>query len=78
MLSLGIIWAIHNNTGAALTHRVRQVSIVYTILSAAGPFISGFVIGHIGSASLFWQQLAVILVLIVLLIKQSKTTNKYQ
>jgi len=68
-LSLGIIWAIHNNTGAALTHRVRQVSIVYTILSATGPFISGFVVGHIGSVSLFWQQLVVVLVILVVSIR---------
>lgn len=71
-LSLGIIWAIQHNSGAELTYRVRQVSIVYTLLSAAGPFISGFVVGHIGSSSLFWQQLVVIFVLILVLMKQTK------
>jgi MFS family permease len=69
-LSLGIIWAIQNNTGAALTQKLRQVSIVYTLLSATGPFISGFVVGQIGSQSLFWQQLVVIGVLGFVLFKQ--------
>jgi MFS family permease len=71
-LSLGIIWAIQNNTGSELTQRVRQVSIVYTLLSATGPFVSGLVVGHIGSNSLFWQQLVVIFVLILVLFKQRK------
>jgi MFS family permease len=68
-LSLGIIWAVHNNTGTALTQKVRLVSIVYTLLSAAGPFVSGFVVGHVGSNSLFWQQLIVIFVLAIVLLK---------
>ena len=71
-LSLGIIWAIQNNTGTALSQKVRQVSIVYTLLSAAGPFISGFVVHHTSSQSLFWQQLVVIFVLSIVLLKQSK------
>ena len=71
-LSLGIIWAIQHNTGAVLTQKVRQVSIVYTLLSAAGPFVSGFVIGHVGSNSLFWQQLAVIFVLAIVLFKHKE------
>jgi MFS family permease len=63
-LSLGIIWAIHNNTGTQITFKVRQVSIVYTSLSAAGPLITGFVISHSSSATLFWQQLLVLLILL--------------
>jgi MFS family permease len=75
-LSLGLIWAIQHNAGTVLTQKVRLVSIVYTLLSAAGPFISGFVVGQIGSSSLFWQQLMVIVVLIVVLVKQPKEVVK--
>lgn len=71
LLTLGMIWAAQHGTGAALTNKVRQVSIVYTTLSAAGPFVAGFVVSHTSSQSLFWQQLAVIFVLAVVLVKQA-------
>ena len=71
LLTLGMIWAAQHGTGAALTNKVRQVSIVYTCLSAAGPFVAGFVVSHTSSQSLFWQQLAVILVLGFVLVKQA-------
>ena len=74
-LSLGINWAIQHNTGAVLTRKVKQVSIMYTLLSAAGPFVSGFVVGHIGSSSLFWQQIVVIFVLILVLNRPQKRLN---
>jgi MFS family permease len=70
LLTLGMIWSTLHNDGAAITNRVRQVSIVYTLLSAAGPFVSGFVVSQIGSQSLFWQQLVVIGVLGFVLFKQ--------
>jgi MFS family permease len=70
MLSLGIIWAIHNNAGAAITYKVRQVSIVYTTLSAVGPLITGLIISQTSSANLFAQQLVVILVTVIVLFKQ--------
>ena len=66
-LSLGLIWAIHNNVGDEITNKVRQVSIVYTTLSAAGPLVTGFMISHTSSASLFWQQLAVMGLLMLLI-----------
>jgi len=66
-LTLGIIWAIHNNTGTALTNGVRQVSIVYTTLSAVGPFVTGLIISYSNSYSLFWQQLVVVLILLMVL-----------
>jgi MFS family permease len=66
-LTLGIIWAIHNNTGTALSNGVRQVSIVYTTLSAAGPFVTGLIISHSSSHSLFWQQLVVVFILLMVL-----------
>lgn len=72
LLTLGIIWATLHSTGAALTSRVRQVSIVYTTLSAAGPFAAGFIVSHTSSHSLFWQQLAVILVLTGILMKHTE------
>jgi MFS family permease len=72
LLTLGMIWAAQHGTGAALTNKVRQVSIVYTCLSAAGPFVAGFVVSHTSSQSLFWQQLAVILVLAIVLIKHKE------
>lgn len=71
LLTLGMIWAAQHGTGAALTNKVRQVSIIYTCLSAAGPFVAGFVVSHTSSQSLFWQQLAVILVLGFVLVKQA-------
>jgi MFS family permease len=80
LLTLGIFWATLTDTTAIkanhsevdLSNRVRQVSIVYTILSAAGPFVAGFVVSHTGSKSLFWQQLAVILVITIVLFLQSR------
>jgi MFS family permease len=71
-LSLGIIWAIHNNTGATITNKVRQVSIVYTTFSAAGPLITGLIISQLSSSSLFWQQLVIMLILIIVVIKQTE------
>ena len=79
LLTLGIFWATLTDTTATkashsevLSNRVRQVSIVYTILSAAGPFVAGFVVSHAGSRSLFWQQLAIILVIAIVLFWQSR------
>ena len=69
LLTLGMIWAAQHGTGATLTAKVRQVSIVYTSLSAAGPFVSGIVVNHSSSQSLFWQQLVVIFVLLTVLFK---------
>lgn len=70
LLTLGIFWATLNDTGDNLITRVRQVSIIYTILSATGPFVAGFVVSHTSSASLFWQQLVVILVIFAVLFIQ--------
>lgn len=72
LLTLGMIWAAQHGTGAALTNKVRQVSIIYTCLSAAGPFVAGFVVSHTSSQSLFWQQLAVIFVLSFVLLKHKE------
>lgn len=72
LLTLGMIWAAQHGTGAALTNKVRQVSIVYTCLSAAGPFVAGFIVAHTSSQSLFWQQLAVIFVLAIVLLKHKE------
>lgn len=52
---IGFDYCDHAGTGAALTNKVRQVSIVYTCQSAAGPFVVGFVVSHTSSQSLFWQ-----------------------
>jgi hypothetical protein len=70
LLTLGIFWATLNDTGDNLSNRVRQVSIIYTVLSATGPFVTGFVVSHTRSASLFWQQLVVMLVIYVVLFIQ--------
>lgn len=75
LLTLGIIWATLHSTGAALTSRLRQVSIVYTCLSASGPFAAGFIVSHTSSTSLFWQQFFIVLVLIIVLIIESKKKN---
>ena len=73
LLTLGMIWAAQHGTGAALTNKVRQVSIVYTTFSAAGPFVAGFVVSHTSSQSLFWQQLVVIFVLAIVLLKHKNS-----
>lgn len=72
LLTLGIVWATQHSTGAALTSNMQQVSIAYTLLSAAGPLVAGFVVSCSNSTSLFWQQLILILVLILILFKQTK------
>lgn len=80
LLTLGIFWATQTDATAAevshseanLSKRVRQVSIVYTILSAAGPYVTSTVVSYAGSSSLFWQQLAVILVITSVLFWQSR------
>lgn len=71
-LSLGIIWAVHQNTGANINSKVKQVSVTYTTLSATGPLITGVVISGTSSSSLFWQQLILVLVLIGFLYWQKK------
>lgn len=77
LLTLGIFWATLSDTADSLSGRVRQVSIIYTILSAAGPFVAGFMVSHTGSASLFWQQLVLLLVIVIVLYKQSRlSVNK--
>lgn len=67
LLTLGIYWATLEDGAKNIENRVQQVSIIYTILSATGPLVAGFVIKHTSSASLFWQQLLVLLVMIVVL-----------
>lgn len=75
LLTLGMIWATLQGTGAEITNRVRQVSITYTLLSAAGPFVSGFVLSHSSSQSLFWQQLLVLMVLAAVVLKTQHTPS---
>lgn len=72
LLTLGMIWATQHNDGATLANRMRQASITYTLLSAAGPFLAGFVVHHSSSQSLFWQQLVVIFVLTIVLYKRKE------
>jgi len=67
-----MVWATQHGTGSDITNRVRQVSIVYTTLSALGPMCAGFIVSHTSSVSLFWQQLAVMLVLAAVLLKNQK------
>lgn len=72
LLTLGMIWATQHNDGATIANRMRQASITYTLLSAAGPFVAGFVVHHSSSQSLFWQQLVVIFVLAIVLHKRKE------
>lgn len=76
LLTLGIVWATQHSTGPALTNNMRQVSITYTLLSAAGPLVAGFIVSHTNSSSLFWQQLVVIFVLILVLYRPQKKLIK--
>jgi len=72
LLTLGMVWATQHGSGSDITDRVRQVSIVYTTLSALGPLCAGFIVSHTNSLGLFWQQLAVMLVLAAVLLKNQK------
>ena len=76
LLTLGMIWATQHSKGSALTNNVRQVSIVYTSLSALGPMLTGFIVSYTSSHSLFWQLLLVVFVLLVILVKQPKKLNQ--
>ena len=76
LLTLGMIWATQHSTGAELTNNVRQVSIVYTTLSAIGPMLTGFIVSYTSSNSLFWQLLLVVFVLLIVLLKQPKELTK--
>jgi MFS family permease len=68
LLTLGLTHATQDPRGAALTAQVRQVSLVYTLLSAAGPLAAGSLIEASGrSLALIWQQLAVVGLLAALL-----------
>jgi MFS family permease len=69
LLTLGMIWATQHNHGAAIANRMRQASITYTLLSAVGPFVAGFVVSHTSSQSLFWLQLMVVFGLFAVLFK---------
>ena len=69
-LTLGTIWSTQHNNGTDITNRVRQVSIVYTLFSAAGPFVSGIVVDQTNSHSLFWQQFVIFGVLGFVLFRQ--------
>ncbi|OAM52468.1 hypothetical protein A7981_03040 [Methylovorus sp. MM2] len=75
LLTLGMVWATKHGSGTAITNRVRQVSIIYTTLSALGPMCAGFIISHTSSNSLLWQQLGITLILIVVLLKQPSDNN---
>lgn len=68
MLTLGMVHAAQGAGGAAITARVRQVSVVYTLLSACGPLVAGVVLSQTGnSQSLLGLQLATTLVLLAVL-----------
>jgi MFS family permease len=70
LLTLGLTHATQDPRGAAITAQVRQVSLVYTLLSAAGPLAAGSLIEATGSSlALLWQQLAVVGLLAVLLLR---------
>lgn len=75
-LTLGMIWATQHSSGADITNRVRHVSIIYTCLSAAGPLVAGFIVSYTNVMSLFWQQLAIIILLAVVLLKASYTNKQ--
>ncbi|MCE9633994.1 MAG: MFS transporter [Methylophilales bacterium] len=69
LLTLGLVWATQHSNGAQLTSRMRQVSITYTLLSAAGPLLAGYIVHYVGSSSLFWQVLVVVMLLGLVLFK---------
>lgn len=53
-LTLGTVAATDTDDAAQLALRVSRLSIVFTLLSALGPLVSGAVTGAHGSASLPW------------------------
>lgn len=70
LLTLGLVWATQHSNGAQLTSRMRQVSITYTLLSAAGPLLAGYIVHYVGSSTLFWQVLVVLGVIGMVLLKR--------
>lgn len=51
LLTLGMVFASSGADGAAITARVRQVSIVYTTLSGIGPLVAGAAVSQTGHSS---------------------------
>lgn len=51
LLTLGMVFASSGADGAAITARVRQVSIVYTTLSGVGPLVAGAAVSQTGHSS---------------------------
>ena len=68
LLTLGMVFASSGADGAAITARVRQVSITYTTLSGIGPLVAGAVVSQSGhSGALMVLQLGLVLALAWLL-----------
>lgn len=68
LLTLGMVHAAQGGDAAVITARVRQVSMTYTLLSAAGPLAAGAVLDALGNSTwLMGLQLAACLVLAGLL-----------
>lgn len=68
MLTLGMVFASSGGDGAAITARVRQVSVLYTTLSGIGPLVAGAVVDRTGqSMSLMVLQAAIVVTLAVVL-----------
>ena len=72
LLTLGFVCATQNSIGSELMNNLQQVSIAYTLLSAAGSLVTGFVVSHSHSRSLLWQQLVMVFVLILVLFRHTK------
>ena len=68
LLTLGMVFASSGADGAAITARVRQVSITYTTLSGIGPLVAGAVVSQSGhSGALMVLQMGLVLALAWLL-----------
>jgi MFS family permease len=75
LLTLGLTHATRDPHGPALTARVREVSLVYTLASGAGPLAAGFWIDTSDSSmALVWQQAVVVAVLGGVLFAHAKGT----
>lgn len=71
LLTLGMVHAAEGPDAAEIAHRVRQVSLLYTALSACGPTAAGALIETSGHpAALWWLQAAQVAVLVLLLARR--------
>ncbi|MBZ8139474.1 hypothetical protein CLD22_06100 [Rubrivivax gelatinosus] len=73
LLTLGMVHAAQGADAGEIARRVRQVSLVYTGLSACGPALAGLLIESSGRPAWLWWQQALLVALLALLLRRDGT-----